>query len=197
MTRITATEMKLAERVGRRAAYKWKSVDQDDVISHLYLWIVNNESAVTRYRTDEGGEAKLFVTLRREATKFCVSEQQHQIGQPVRSENFYNVQMLDRALPFLFEDAPVTTAKENPQNGQTNVNGSPQDWGNAITILADIRGAFYGLNREIRSVLELRYRDGLTLEEIGELHGLSKVGVKKRIDRALERLCDSLAGERV
>ena len=152
--------------------YKRQAIDQDDVISHLYLWIVNNETAVKRYRIEEGGEAKLFVTLRREATKFCASEQQHMIGQPVRSENFYNVEMLDRALPFLFEDAPVTTARENPQTGQTNVSGSPQDWGNAITILADIRGAFYGLNPQIRGVLELRYRDGLTLEEIGELQGL-------------------------
>lgn len=197
MTRITEHEMKLAERVGKRAASRWSAVDADDVISHLYLWIASNTEAVSRWRVDESGEAKLFVTLRREAAKFCASEQQHSAGKPIRSQNFYTADLLARALPFIFEETPVTTAKENPMNGQTYSAGGPEDFGNAAAILADIRGAFYGLNRDIRHVLELRFRDGLTLEEIGELSGLTKVGVKKRVDRALDRLCDALSGERL
>lgn len=197
MTRITTTEMKLAERVGRRAAAKWSAVDADDVTQHLMLTIMTNPEAITRWRTEPNGEAKLFVTLRREAAKFCANEQKHSGGKPLRSENFYSVELLTRALPFIFEDTPVTTAAENPHTGQTYSHGSPEDFGNAQAILADIRGAFYGLNAEIRHVLELRFRDGLTLEEIGELGNLTKVGVKKRIDRALERLRDALSGERL
>lgn len=193
---ITPSEMRVAERIGRRAASRWTAADPDDVISHLYLWVCNNPGPVARWRTEEGGEGKLFVALRREAAKFCAHEQQVAVGRPIRQDNFYNADMLARALPFVFEDSPQTLAQENPVTGQTAAVGAPDDFGNAVAILADIRGAFYGLNREIREVLELRFRDGLTLEEIGEVTGMSKVGVKKRIDRALDRLLDRLAGER-
>lgn len=196
-TTITSAEMRVAERVGRRAASRWTAADPDDVISQLYLWVVENPTPVQRWREEEGGEAKLFVTLRREAAKFCAREQQVQVGRPIRAENFYSAEMLSRALPFAFEDSPQTTVMENPVTGQSVVSGGPSDFGNAVAILADIRGALYGLNREIREVLELRFRDGLTLEEIGELAGMSKVGAKKRVDRALDRLCDSLSGERL
>ena len=86
---------------------------------------------------------------------------------------------------------------ENPVTGQTYATGSGADFGNAVAIMADIRGAFYSLNREIREVLELRFRDGLTYDEIGELAGISKVGAKKRVDRAIERLHDALSGDRI
>ncbi len=195
-TTITNAEMRVAERVGRRAASRWTAADPDDVTSQLYLWIVENQVPVKRWREEPGGEAKLFVTLRREAAKFCAREQQVQVGRPIRQDNFYNVDMLARALPFAFEDVPQTMAAENPVTGQTFASGSPADFGNAVAIMADIRGALYGLNREIREVLELRFRDGLTLEEIGELAGMSKVGAKKRVDRAIDRLCDALSGER-
>lgn len=193
---ITNAEMRIAERVGRRAASRWTAADPDDVISQLYLWVVENQAPVQRWREEPGGEAKLFVTLRREAAKFCAREQQVQVGRPIRQDNFYTTEMLARALPFVFEDSPQTVVAENPVTGQTFASGGPETFGNAVAILADIRGALYGLNREIREVLELRFRDGLTLEEIGELAGMSKVGAKKRVDRAIERLCDALSGER-
>lgn len=196
-TTITNEEMRVAERVGRRAASRWTAADPDDVISQLYLWVVENPLPVQRWREEDGGEAKLFVTLRREAAKFCAREQQVQVGRPIRADNFYSTDMLSRALPFVFEDSPQSTVIENPVTGQSVVTGGPDTFGNAVAILADIRGALYGLNREVREVLELRFRDGLTLEEIGELAGMSKVGAKKRVDRALDRLCDSLSGERL
>ncbi|CAB4153137.1 RNA polymerase sigma-70 region 4 [uncultured Caudovirales phage] len=194
---ITPQEMKVAERVGRRAASRWKAAEQDDVISHLYLWIAENSKTIERWRSEEAGDKKLFVTLRREAAKFCAHEQQVQVGRPIRQENFYSIDLLIRALPYVFEDVPVSTAVENPVTGQTYVSGTSADFGNAAAIMADIKGAFYGLNKEIREVLELRFRDGLTYEEIGELDSISKVGAKKRVDRAVERLRDGLSGDRI
>jgi DNA-directed RNA polymerase specialized sigma24 family protein len=196
-TTITPQEMRVAERIGRRAASRWAAADPDDVTSHLYLWICENPGPVDRWRTEEGGEAKLYVSLRREAAKFCAKEQQVAVGRPIREDNFYTPELLGRVLPFAFEDSPQTTVAESPVTGQTFASGTPADFGNAVAILADVRGALYGLAREIREVLELRYRDGLTLEEIGELSGMSKVGAKKRVDRALVRLCDVLSGERL
>lgn len=194
---ITPQEMKVAERVGRRAASRWKAAEQDDVISHLYLWIAENPKTMDRWRSEESGDKKLFVTLRREAAKFCAHEQQVQVGRPIREENFYTFAILTRALPYMFEDVPVSVALENPVTGQSYGSGTASDFGNAAAIMADIKGAFYGLNKEMQEVIELRFRDGLTYEEIGELDGISKVGAKKRVDRAVERLRDALSGDRI
>jgi DNA-directed RNA polymerase specialized sigma24 family protein len=66
-----------------------------------------------------------------------------------------------------------------------------------MTILADLRGAFYGLNVEVQEVLGWRFRDGLAFEEIGELRNITKDGAKKQCDRAVQRLVDSLSGEKL
>lgn len=194
---ITIQEMKVAQKVGARIASRWAAVDQDDVISHLYLWMAENQNALDRWRVEESGEGKLYVSLRREAAKFCAAETQAGTVRPIRTDNFYSPELLTRALPFVFEDTPVTTAVEHPTSGQALYSGGPTGHSVALTVMADIRGTFYGLNAELREILEWRFRDGLTLEEIGELTGLSKVGAKKRIDRAIQRLCDGLAGEKL
>lgn len=190
---LDPTELRQAERVAQRIGSKWTMVEVDDLTSHLYLWLVQNIKAVERWRVEDS-EGKLYVALRREAAKFCAKEQASRVGQPIQAVNFYSADMLDRALPFIFEDTPQTTVNENPVTGQAQ--SVPSEFDNAVAILADIRGAFYGLNREIRQVLEWRYKDGLTFEEIGELRGITKDGAKKQVDRALARLTDSLAGER-
>jgi RNA polymerase sigma factor (sigma-70 family) len=197
LSSITPEEMKVAERVGKRAASRWKNVQAEDVISELYLWLALNREPIDRWKNEEGGDGKLFVTLRREAAKYCAKEEATIIGRPLRQDNFYTVSLLKRALPFVFESVPETIAKVNPVTGESYSTGSPEDFGNAQAIMADIRGALYGINREMRTIIELRYRDGLTLEEIGELNNVTKVAAMNRVDRAVQRLSDALSGERI
>lgn len=192
---ITQHELKLAERVAYRIGSKWSLVETDDLTSHLYLWLVQNTKAVERWRDEDSGEGKLYVSLRREAAKYSAREQAARVGRPIQAGNFYTPDLLDRALPYIFEDIPQTTVLENPVTGEASRVGTTFD--DALTLLADIRGHFYGLNRELKQVLEWRYRDGLTFEEIGELRGITKDGAKKQVERAVSRLADALAGERL
>jgi DNA-directed RNA polymerase specialized sigma24 family protein len=185
-------ELKLAEKIAARIGSKWSAVDIDDLTGHLYLWLLTNIKSVQRWR-EEVGDGKLYVSLRREAAKYCAKEQAAAVGRPITEGNFYNVDLLDRALPYIFEDVPQTIATVNPVTGRPE--GSSSEPGLALTILTDIRTAYYGLNKEIQEVLAWRYRDGLTLEEIGELKDLTKAGAGKSVERALSRLSDSLAGE--
>lgn len=191
---LEISELRLAQRVAQRIGSKWSMVEVDDLTSHLHLWLVTNLKAVERWRTEDS-EGKLYVALRREAAKFCAKEQAARVGRPIQTGNFYTNDLLDRALPFIFEDTPQTSVTENPITGQSQP--VPSEFDTAVALMADIRGAFYGLNREIRQILEWRYRDGLTLEEIGELRSITKDGAKKQIDRALNRLVDALAGEKL
>jgi DNA-directed RNA polymerase specialized sigma24 family protein len=126
--------------------------------------------------------------------KYCSRETAAKQGTPLNRENFYNEEMLERALPFIFEAWPETTVRQNPRTGATL--DKPFEFGNALAILADISGAYYGLPKDIQHVLEMRFRDGLTLEEIGDLREIGKEGARKLVQRCVKRLCDSLAGEK-
>lgn len=193
---INPEELKTAERVANRVGSRWSAVEIDDLTSHLYLWIVSHRKTVEEWRKDPYGPGKLYVALRREAAKYSAKEQAARVGRPIGADNFYTRDLLDRALPFVFEETPQTTVSIDPRTGlPSGPVGYESD--RAVAIMADIRGAFYGLNPQIREILELRYRDGLTLEEIGEIKGLTKDGAKKRLDRALARLEDALAGDRL
>jgi DNA-directed RNA polymerase specialized sigma24 family protein len=189
---LEPSELKLAEKVAARIGSKWTAVEIDDLTGHLYLWLLNNIKAVERWR-QESGDGKLYVSLRREAAKYCAKEQAAAVGRPITSGNFYTVDLLDRALPYVFEDTPQTLRVVNPVTGRAEGSSAEPDL--ALTIMTDIKTAYHGLNKELKEVLAWRYRDGLTLEEIGELRDLTKVGASKQVERALSRLADSLAGD--
>lgn len=188
-------ELQVAERVAARIGSRWSAVEVDDLTGHLYLWLLTNINTVSRWRGEEGGNGKLYVSLRREAAKYSAKEQAARVGRPIQEGNFYNRDLLHRALPFIFEDTPQTDVYVNPVTGRAEA--IPSEFDKAVSLLADIKGAFYGLNREQKTVLEWRYRDGLTFEEIGELRNITKDGAKKQVERALGRLVDSLAGEKL
>lgn len=192
---IETRELTLAGKIAQRIGSRWSAVEVEDLTSHLYLWLVEHSNQLANWRDQEGGEGKLYVSLRREAAKYCAKQQAAAVGRPIAADNFYTIELLNRALPYLFEETPETIVDINPRTGQALFVNNES--GNALAIMADIRGAFYGLNSEIRQVLEWRYQDGLTYEEIGELRNITKDGAKKVVDRAVSRLSDALSGERI
>lgn len=191
---VLPNEMKLAEKIAWRIGAKWSAVEIDDLTSHLYLWLVENQRALERWRL-EASEGKLYVSLRREAAKYCAREQAARVGRPIQQDNFYTSGIVERALPYIFEDIPQTTVTQNPVTGAPG--HIPAEYDTALNLLTDIKQSFHGLNPEVREVLAWRFRDGLTFEEIGELKSITKDGGKKSVDRAVQRLVDSLAGERL
>jgi DNA-directed RNA polymerase specialized sigma24 family protein len=191
---VLESELKLAAKVGWRVGSRWSAVEIDDLQQHLYLWMVENERNLKRWREQPGDNGALYVSLRREAAKFCAREQAARVGRPIDADNYYKPDMVERALPFIFEDIPQTTVNVNPVTGEPT--SAPSDHDLALTILTDIKQAYWGLNPEIQKVLAWRFRDGLTFEEIGELKGITKDGGKKSVDRGVQRLVDALAGEK-
>lgn len=190
---LKAEELKTAEKIAWRIGSKWSAVEIEDLQQHLYLWLIDHFKTVARYREEPKGGGKLYVALKREALKYCTRETAQAVGQPLDRGNFYNTDMLERALPFIFEAWPETQVRQNPHTGQAL--DRPVEYGNALAIMADISGAFYGLPKDMVEVLEWRFRDGLTLEEIGDLRAMSKIGARDLVARCLKRLADKLSGE--
>lgn len=192
MIDLNAKELGLAEVIAKRVGRRWSNVDSDDVTGHLFLWLCDNYPTVKRWRDEDGGEGKLYVSLRREAAKYCASETAHIVNRPIES-GAYPVDVIERALPYVWEETPVTEARVNPATEE--VLDYAYESGAALTLMAEIRGAFYGLPNEMKEVLTWRFRDGLTYEEIGELSGMTKDGAKKRVGRAVRRLSEKLGTE--
>lgn len=192
---VLESEIRLAAKVAWRVGARWTAVEIDDLQQHLYLWMIENERNLKRWREQPGDNGALYVSLRREAAKFCAREQAARVGRPIQDDNYYKPDMVERALPYIFEDIPQTTVKVNPVTGEPV--GASNEHDLALTILTDIKQAYWGLNPEIQTVLAWRFRDGLTFEEIGELKGITRDGGKKSVDRAVVRLVDALAGERI
>ena len=55
-----------------------------------------------------------------------------------------------------------------------------------------LRKAVDGLGTQGRDLVELRYGQGLTVEEIGTIYGVSKAAVSKRLKKLHEQLRDSV-----
>lgn len=190
---VTDDELKTAAQVGWKVGKNWRSVEVEDLQSHLYLWLVEHPTQIERWRTEEFGKGKLIVALKREAMKYCAKETSIRTGQPLTRDNFYNEDMLTRALPFLFENWPETTVRQNPQNGRAL--DRPFEFSNALAIMADLSGAFGRLEHKDQQIIEWRFRDRLTLEDIGKRRHITKEGARQTVQRVIRRISDDLSGD--
>jgi len=187
---LTPAEYDAAKNTAWRIGSKWSAVESDDLQQHLLLWMLKHTQHLEKWRGDARGKGALYVSLKREALRFCTKETAARNGQPLDRPHFYNVDMLERAVPFIFEAWPETTVRQHPHTGQAL--DRPVNTGNAIAILADISGAFHGLPAEVKEIIEYRFRDGLTFEEIAELKNVTKEGARAMVARALKRLSNAL-----
>lgn len=58
--------------------------------------------------------------------------------------------------------------------------------------LENLRKSVDGLDAQGKDLIEFRYGSGLTMEEIGKIHGISKAAVSKRLRKLHKRLGSSV-----
>ena len=59
--------------------------------------------------------------------------------------------------------------------------------------LENLRGAIVELDVQGQNLLSLRYSDALTTDEIGQIYGISKMAVSKRLKKLHEKLGSSVS----
>ena len=59
--------------------------------------------------------------------------------------------------------------------------------------LENLRGAITELDVQGQNLLSLRYSDALTMDEIGQIYGISKMAVSKRLKKLHEKLGSSVS----
>lgn len=181
MSTITKQEMTLASKVAYSISRNWKLVEADDVEAHLFLWLVENERYLINWRKEEG-DGKLFVSLRREAAKYCASETKHKASiDNLQNNNVYNIDMIYRTLPFIFEYNPL-------EHDISNTGDSL-----AYEIISDISNAYHSLNKKDKHIIDLRFKNGLSYKEIAEYYDVKENTANQRIHRTVEKLYEKLS----
>jgi RNA polymerase sigma factor (sigma-70 family) len=179
---ITEDEMLLAQKVARSQSYKWK-LEEDEILSNLYLWLCEQQKYVVAYREDPHGKQKLSLALTRAAIKQCKQEKSIQAGG--EQQNHYTIPQLKKILPYIWE---VPTF--------THTTAQTQDTANLITtIVIDVAQAYHALPISDKQILETHYRDGKTYKETAAVYDITEEAARKRITRALTRLHSRLGGE--
>lgn len=185
MTRIHITEGEyaIARAVAAQSASSWRNLELDDIRQHLYLWLLDNQHHLARWRDDEYGGGKLHVSLRREAARYCREQtsQQH-LGPDV---NYYTIPQIEALLPHVWDFS------DWPQSADP----ASVVFDEALAMLADVSGAYYKLIPEDRDVLAYRYRDDMTIPQIAERLDLTVRQIERGIARALKNLHTRLGGE--
>ena len=59
--------------------------------------------------------------------------------------------------------------------------------------LENLRGAIAELDVQGQNLLSLRYSDALTMEEIGQIYGISRMAVSKRLKKLHKKLESSVS----
>jgi RNA polymerase sigma factor (sigma-70 family) len=194
MSKVLDRELQVATKVAYRFGARWELVEPEDLASHLTLWLFDNAQILAAWREVDYGTGQLYVSLKREAARYCAAETASRIGRPIANARFYSLARIRRVLPFIFETIPEPQVMENPKTGEAVGIASENI---AQAVILDLRDAYYGLPRKTRNLVTLRYRDGLSYREIAELHNLSVEAAQTAIHRALKRMGDSLESNKV
>lgn len=176
---LTQEEITIAEKVGSYYASRWKQVEKDDLISHLYLWMAERDSVQLQRWRDEGSlSPKLYKSLKREANHYCTIETSKKVNQDIYINNSYTLDIVKRTLPFVFDQPTV----EDPINST------------ALMIISDISCALYGMNKDDVEIITLRYREEYSHDQLAEHYSITTDAASQRLHRTLERLLNRLSG---
>jgi RNA polymerase sigma factor (sigma-70 family) len=177
---ITQIEIETCDKVGRYYASKWKLVERDDLVSHLYLWCAERDATTLQRWRDEGSLGpKLYKSLKREAAAYCEKETSNKVGRDLHANNSYTLEIIKNTLPFVFNTPDV----EDPINSK------------ALIIIADVKSALFGCSKEDIEIITLRYYDEFSHDEIAERYKITTDSASQRLHRALERVLTRLSGE--
>lgn len=172
--------------------------DAADVRQELIMWALKRPGKIKEWLDVEdshdhkAGIRQLAKSMQREADKYCRDRKARAVGYEPRDEAFYSTGMLEELI------ATMDEVNEQAVSNQVRVSGGgsdPATAGNFLVSVIDVRAAMDKLEPNDQLMLEMRYKEGLTLGQIAEAIGLSDTTVHRRINSSLRKMVDFLGGE--
>jgi len=180
-------------------------VDRDDVKQECYLWAIGRGQQFTDLLNEENpnkreqNEKRIAYQMKRVAERYARREKASKVGYHISDEVFYDTTTIARLIPFIIASVVDGTVLEQAQeminDGQPRKQSTPAEGGNLLAILIDIKKSYLKLEQEDKTILQMRYHDNLTLQQIAQYLECATSTADRRCTSALRRLQDKLGGD--
>ena len=180
-------------------------VDADDVRQECYLWAIGRGQHFTDLLNEENpdkreqNEKRIAYQMRRVAERYARKEKARKAGYKVGDEAFYDTSTIAQLIPFIIasvvEGTVLEQAQEMINDGTPRKQSTPAEGGNLLAILIDLKKAYLKLGQEDKTILQMRYHDNFTLNQIAQYLECAISTADRRSTSALRRLQDRLGGE--
>lgn len=194
---ITEKELRLARQGARSAARSGRGiVPFDDLVGVANMWLATHTEKVAQWK-EEGkhGENKLRRACMMAGLTVVARERRIQNGLMRGDAFYYSKAMIEDVLPMVFDPDDWTASQVPDTDTVRRGGGDPAEGGNTLATVMDVRRALDSLNDEDRTLLELLYADHLSYEVTGATLGLHERTVRRKAERAIERMVEALGGE--
>jgi RNA polymerase sigma factor (sigma-70 family) len=136
--------------------------------------------------------------MRRVAERYARREKASKAGYHISDEAFYDTATIAQLIPFVIASVIDGTVLEQAQeminDGTPRKQSTPAEGGNLLAILIDIKKCYLKLEQEDKTILQMRYHDNLTLQQIAQYLECATSTADRRCTSALRRLQDKLGG---
>lgn len=206
MTELHPALYDITDSVSAIIARRFRAwVELSDVKQECFMWAVGRNQQFTEWLNEPDSESRVInekriaYQMRRVAERYARKEKAAKSGYQTGDETFYETTTVAQLLPFVITAVVTGTVLEQAQemvnDGQPKKKSVPSEGGNLLAILIDIKRAYLKLEAEDAKVLELRYYENFTLQQIGQYLECAVSSADRRCTSALRKLVNILGGE--
>lgn len=180
-------------------------VDPQDIKQECYLWAISRGEQFAKLLEEpepnkrEQNERRIAYQMQRMAERFARKEKARKAGYKTSDEIFYDTTTIAKLIPYIIasvvEGTVLEQAQEMINDGTPRKQSTPAEGGNLLAILIDIKRAYLKLEQEDKTILQMRYHDNFTLQQIAQYLECATSTADRRSISALRRLQDKLGGQ--
>jgi RNA polymerase sigma factor (sigma-70 family) len=180
-------------------------VEPQDIKQECYLWAIGRGQQFTDLLNEpetnkrEQNEKRIAYQMRRMAERYARKQKAAKAGYHTSDEAFYDTTTIAQLIPFVIASVVDGTVLEQAQeminDGTPRKQSTPAEGGNLLAILIDIKKSFIKLQPEDKTILQMRYHENLTLQQVAQYLECATSTADRRCTSALRRLQDKLGGE--
>jgi DNA-directed RNA polymerase specialized sigma24 family protein len=184
---------------------RYKSfVERDDIKQELMVWAMTRNAYITEQLNEPNeerrkhNEQRIAYQMRRVAERYARKEKASKSGYQTGDEAYYESATIGQLLPFVIasvlDGTVLEQAQQMVQDGQPKGKSSPAEGGNLLAMLIDMKRAYLLLDVEDQKLLQLRYHESFTLQQIAGMLECSVSTADRKCNNSMRKLIDKLGG---
>ena len=192
--------------VVRQVARRFKGyVEESDIRQECYVFASakynQHKDLLDEPDTEKrkANERRIGWQIKRVAERYARKEKAAKSGYQIGDEAYYETTTIAQLLPFVISSIltgkPLEQGQQLVDDGQPKKPSAPAESGNFLAILIDIKRGYLLLDLEDKEILEKRYLQEHTLEQMAQYLECAVSTADRRVEKSLLRLQDRLGGE--